>query len=48
MQAVIKNQPVFLNTDISRILENLTKFASKPLGFDKIFDDEKVNKKRGE
>ncbi len=43
-----KSQPEFLNTDVSRILENLTKYASKPLGFDKIFEDEKVFKKKGE
>jgi hypothetical protein len=33
--------------DVSKILDNLTKYASKPLGFDVIFEDEKVLKKKG-
>jgi hypothetical protein len=42
-----KSKPEYFNTDVSKILDNLTKYASKPLGFDVIFEDEKVLKKKG-
>ena len=42
-----KSKQDFFNADVSKILDNLTKYASKPLGFDVIFEDEKVLKKKG-
>ncbi len=36
----------YLNPEISKVLENLTKYVSKPLGFNKIYNEEQI-KKRG-
>ena len=36
----------YLNPEFSKVLENLTKYVSKPLGFNKIYNEEQI-KKRG-
>lgn len=42
MESKIKNQDFK-----SKLLQNLTKYASKPLGFDKIYIEQQNIKKRG-
>ena len=37
----------YTNPEFGRFLQNLTKYASKPLGFNKIYQDELQLKKRG-
>lgn len=40
------NKPDYLNPEFSRFLQTVTKYVSKPLGFNKIYNEEQL-KKRG-
>jgi hypothetical protein len=40
-------ESTYTNPEFSRFLQTLTKYVSKPLGFNKIYQDEQLLKKRG-
>jgi hypothetical protein len=42
----LKKSSIQGNSDFNKVLQNLTKIVSKPLGFNKIYDQERY-KKRG-
>ena len=39
----MQNNPKYLHPEVSRVLQNVTKYVSKPLGFNKMYND--ANKK---
>jgi len=46
MASNYKSSVDYLNPQVDRFLQNVTKYVSKPLGFDKIYSEDQL-KKRG-
>jgi hypothetical protein len=44
MQATVTNNPSYLHPEVNRILENFTKYVSRPLGLDKVLSDDKARR----
>ena len=42
MQGTVTNNPSYLHPEVNRILQNFTKYISKPLGLDKPISEEKA------
>ena len=42
MQATVTNNPSYLHPEVNKILENFTKYVSKPLGLNKPMSEEKA------
>lgn len=40
-----RNQGDHLNPQVDRLLQSVTKYVSKPLGFDKIFTEDQLRKR---
>lgn len=44
MQATVTNNPSYLHPEFNKILQNFTKYVSKPLGFNKPYSEDKARR----